>query len=275
MSKTFYVITEEYDEERCINEKNVLYAFETQEEALYVLHLLEEESANNYRNNYSYDLSIVNNNHPYEKLSQEEMLSQRRERDAHKRAKDEMAKQEEYVKLSQNRIMKIQNEKIQNDINKRKAEEKRQEKRQEREQECQGYKEKIYEFLDWLQNARNYIATYKPKSEVEEQEEEDVNEDKEEYEYNSQHSSDHYEEGDNKWVITPIEYEYEVKYKLSLIKNEIQEYLLDNQDERVMELVNKPVYELLNLPSPLTCYQTPSIYIPKRLRQVMEQDKKK
>ncbi|MCJ7621900.1 MAG: substrate-binding domain-containing protein, partial [Anaerolineaceae bacterium] len=38
---------------------------ETQEEALYVLHLLEEESANNYRNNYSYDLSIVNNNHPY------------------------------------------------------------------------------------------------------------------------------------------------------------------------------------------------------------------
>lgn len=263
MSKTFYVITEEYYEERYINEKNVLYAFETQEEALYVLHLLEEESANGY----SYDLSIVNNNHPYEKLSEEEMLRMRRERDAHKRAKAEMEKQKEYVKLSQNRIMKIQNEKIQNDINKRKAEE----KKQEREQECQGYKEKIDKFMDWLQNARNYIATYEPKEEQEQEQE-----DKEEYEYNSQYSSDHYEEDeDNKYVMTPTDYEYEVKYKLSLIKNEIQEYLLDYQDERVMELVNKPVYELLNLPAPLTCYQTPSIYIPKRLRQVMEQDKKK
>lgn len=268
MSKTFYVITEEYYEERCISEKNVLYVFESQEEALYVLHLLEEEDKRKY---YTYDLSIVNNNHPYEKLSEEEYRRLRRERDAHKRAKEEMEKQKEYVKFSQNRIMKIQNEKIQNDINKRKAEE----KKQEREKECEKYKEKIDKFLDWLQNARNYIATYEPRQE-EEEEDEHVDENKEEeYEYNSQHSSDHYEEGDNKWVMTPTEYEYEVKYKLSLIKNEIQEYLLDHQDERVMELVNKPAFELLNLPAPLTCYQKPSIYIPKRLRQVMEQDKKK
>ena len=264
MSKTFYVITEEYYEDRDITDKNVLYAFETQEEALYVLHLLEEEAANGY----TYDLSIVNNNHPYDKLSQEEMLSLRRERDAHKRAKAEIENQNEYVKLSQNQMKKIQYE-----IDKKKAEEEKQnKKREEREAECQEYKEKIDKFMDWLKNARNNIASYEPRIEEEEEEE-----DKEEYEYNSQYSSDHYEEDHDKYVLhmTPKEYEYEVKYRLSLIKNEIQQYLLDHQDEQVMELVNKPVYELLNLPAPQTGSQTHSVYIPKRLRQVMEQDKKK
>lgn len=252
--KTFYVITEEYNyEDMDIYEKNVLYTFETHEEALYVLHLLEEDRGINYGGNmYTYDLSIVNNNHPYEKLSEEEMFSLRREIDAHKTAKDEMKKQYEYCKLSQNQMMKIQNE-----INKKKAEEEKQnKKKQEREAECQGYKEKIDEFMDWLQKTRIFIATNEPKQD-------DIDDDGEDD-----------DDDDTFLYITPSGYEYEAKHRLSLIKNDIQQYLLDHQDEDILELVNKPIFELLNLPPPLTGSQNPSIYVPKRLRQIMEQDKK-
>ena len=223
MSKTFHVITEKgYYEE----DKHVLYAFESQEEALYVLHKLEEEDTGHY----CYELSIVNDNHPYEKLSKEEMLSLRRE------AREEIEKQNEYVKLSQNRMMKIQQE-----IDMKKAqEEKIEKKKKERKAECQECKRKIDEFLEWLQNARNFIATY-------EKEEED---------------------DENILRMSPKNYEYEANYKLSLLKNDIQQYLLDHEDKQVLELINKPVFELLNLPSSITSSQ--SMYFPKRLRQLMK-----
>lgn len=267
MTKTFYVITEEIFDGYYVNERQVLYAFETHEEALYVLYLLQEEDTNSY----SYDLSIVNNNHPYEKLSEEKLLSLRRERDAHKRAKEEMEKQSDYVKLSQNRMKKIQYE-----IDKKKIEEEKMEKkRQEREAECKEYKRKIDEFLEWLQNARHNVAIYEPNKEDDFLiETTDDGKDEEDDEQNSQYSTKEYNEDDDKYVLkmSPKEYEYEVKYRLSLIKNEIQQYLLDYQDEQVMELVNKPAFELLNLPPPIN-FQPNSIYVPKRLRQVMEQEK--
>lgn len=230
MSKTFHVITEEegYYEG---NDKHVLYAFESLEEALYVLHKLEEEDTGHF---YRYELSIVNDNHPYDKLSKEEMLSLRRERDAHKRAREEIEKQNEYVKLSQNRMMKIKQE-----IDMKKAQEEKIEKFfQERKAECQECKRKIDEFMEWLQNARNFIATY------EEEEEDD----------------------ENILRMSPKDYEYEANYKLSLLKNDIQQYLLDHEDKQVLELVNKPVCELLNLPSSTTNSQ--NMYFPKRLRQL-------
>ena len=237
-SKTFYVITEEstdYD----YNDKHVLYAFETEEEALYVLHLLEEEDTGHM---YSYELSIVNNNHPYEKLSQEEYRRIKRERDAHKRAREEMEKQKEYVKLSQNKIMKIQYE-----IDKKIYEnEKIEKKKREREAECQEYKQKIDDFLEWLNIARNEIAIYDPNKEYDYEDEEQLH-------------------------MTPTDYIHSAESGLSLIKNDIQQYLLDHQDEQILELVNKPVYKLLNLPPPTTGSQPPSIYFPKRIRQLMEQ----
>jgi len=242
--KEFYVITEEYYDDIDVNDKNVLYAFECWEEANYVLHLLIEEDTGNF---YKYELSCVNNNHPYEKISEEEMKRLRRERDAHKRAKDEMEKQKEYVKESHNRFMKKQYE-----IGVKKAqEEKIEKKKQEREAECQEYKEKIDDFLNWLQHARNAIAEYNPNKEYEEDDEED---------------------DEVTLYMTPKDYENEANYKLSQIKNDIQQYLLDHQDEQILELVNKPVFELLNLPPP-TDSQNNTMYIPKRLRQMLEQEK--
>ena len=266
--KTFYVITEEYNyEDMDIYEKNVLYTFETHEEALYVLHLLEEDRGINYGGNmYTYDLSIVNNNHPYEKLSEEEMFSLRRERYAHKRAKEEIltshSSSPEFNRIttppsgaplfSKNQMMKIQNE-----INKKKAEEEKQnKKKQEREAECQEYKEKIDEFMDWLQKTRNFIAANEPKQDdIDDDGEDDIDDDAPLY-------------------LIPSGYEYEANQRLSLIKNDIQQYLLDHQDEDILELVNKPIFELLNLPPHMRGSQNPSIYVPKKLRQIMEQDKK-
>lgn len=234
--KTFYVITEEYYEDMDIHDKNVLYAFETQEEALYVLHLLKEEDTGHF---YRYDLSIVNNKHPYEKLSEEEMLSLRRERDAHKRAKEEIEKQKEEVKLLLKRFMKSQYE-----IDKKKAEEEHiEKKKQETEAECQECKEKIDDFMEWLKQARKEIAIYDPNKEDDEQ-----------------------------LHMTLTDYQHSAENNLSLIKKDIQQYLLVYQDEQIMELVNKPICELLNLP-PTAGSQNPSLYVPKRLRQLMEQDK--
>ena len=153
-----------------------------------------------------------------------------------------MEKQKEYVKLSQNKIMKIQYE-----IDKKIYEnEKIEKKKREREAECQEYKQKIDVFLEWLNIARNEIAIYDPNKE------------------------DDYE--DVKMSMTPTDYMYSAESELTLIKNDIQQYLLDHQDEQILELVNKPIYELLILPPPTTG-SLPSIYFPKRLRQLMEQGK--
>ena len=114
--KTFHVITKyisQYnDSSESDNSSNYydrydssgpLYAFESLEEAQYVLHLLQEEDPTE-----TYELHTLNNDHPFPKLSEEEMLEKRLTRDiherAHKRAQEEMKKQYACASLDNHEI---------------------------------------------------------------------------------------------------------------------------------------------------------------------------
>lgn len=118
--------------------------------------------------------------------------------------------------------------------------EKAEKQRQETENECIEFKEKIDEFLDWLKCAKHSISIYNP---------------------------DQIEMPDT-LVMTPQDYYDEATIRLSSLKPIIQKYLLSNSNEQVKELLNKPVYKLLNLPLTEKTETNP-IYVPKRLRQLI------
>ena len=234
--KTFHVITKyisQYnDSSESDNSSNYydrydssgpLYAFESLEEAQYVLHLLQEEDPTE-----TYELHTLNNDHPFPKLSEEEMLEKRLTRDiherAHKRAQEEMKKQKEYDQNRQNRLLEIQKK-----IDKKQAEEEAiLQKIHAQKIEIQQSKLEIDEFLDWIQDARNNITHYDP---IQEELSEDL-------------------------LMTPTCYVIEATHKMSLLKDKILQYLMFRHDQQMMELLDKSVCELLNVP-PTTGYDKP------------------
>lgn len=230
MPKTFHVITRtEGDYE--YRETEVLYAFDNLEEANYTFHNLQEE----HNRGVYYELHTVDDDHPFPKLTEEEMRRTHLAKKAHERAKCEMERQRIYAEKLEKLKMKIQKAKDAEQARLDKIEQ----KKRDREEECQMYKNQIDEFLEWLEEARLFISTYEP---------------------NESHQKE--------LCLTPNRFEIEATYRLESLKEVIQQYLLDNPDERVMDLLIKSVPELLNIES--TNDSQTTLYVPKRLRDLME-----
>ena len=117
-------------------------------------------------------------------------------------------------------------------------------KQEERDEQCRVYKLEIDAFAEWLYQPRHFISV------------KDVMQEK-------------VHEEESKEVFLQEHFLMEASEKRLSLKPAFQSYLLDHPDEKVLELLEKPLEELLHLSKPDKGRTTQNMYIPKRLRELM------